>query len=870
MAKQNHRERGVALVLVIMALLLLSAIGIGMLCSADSETAVAANYRDRQVALYAAQSGLQEARERLRSDDAFNPTAGGSVPAGIPGTTAAGLADIIYILNPGPGETIEPWRVPTDSNPNPYYDSDVCSKLPAICDANGKVAQSSGYTAFNHGTIFTSAYTNNTNYKWVRVMLKTDNMIANVPVQNGTTATPTRPADGNQVCYDPSAYVQFPRVGGSYASYGVRCMAPDGQIAAVTLAPGNAGGYNYLHPTVTIAAPPGGGTTATATVQTAIDTGDEHITSIIVTDGGTNYKSPPIVTIDAPLGINYPVQATAKATIDPGGKPVASATVSSAGSPQGCYSSNTSPTIIVSPAAGDLGTGAAITAAMTGKTCVYSFAVSGSCSSKKKATGVAASMTGGFTGTLNFNNQGYVTSTAVTNPGSGISALPTSITVSGCTGLTPTNVLLGYQVSTSGGALSVTSGGGGYATAPTLTFQTPSAGAKPTATATLGSSSGTPGRVTSITITNPGGGYTVVPHVTLASADGFGSGATAVASVAPTTHITGFTITDPGSGYHASPAVTISDAAGTGAQAVAVLPSATKRDSQVFLLTSLARAPGGAVAMAEMETARTFMPLNLVSGALVLGGPSPNFSPPNSANMVINGRDANSCGDASAMPYKPALGVYDDPNNVTSPTAVQMVTTDISTAGAKPANFIGLTGSGDVSNIYDQLGPPATAAGYLSDLAEVIKNSTGTNKYATNPGSINMGTATTPTVDYVNGDFSISGSSSGYGVLVVTGTLTMSGNFSWHGPILVVGDGNVVWNGGGNGQITGMVFVANTHGGSGSIQTLDSPDATWAGGGGNGIRYDHCWADNQLKKFNLNPPVVQSAMKILSVRNLSN
>src|SRR5437588_11003420 len=118
MAKHYHRERGVALVLVIMALLLLSAIGIGMLCSADSETAIAANYRDRQVALYAAQSGLQEARERLRSDDAFNPTSGGSVPAGIPGTSAAALANRIYIPTRGPGGTIEPWRVPSDSNQN--------------------------------------------------------------------------------------------------------------------------------------------------------------------------------------------------------------------------------------------------------------------------------------------------------------------------------------------------------------------------------------------------------------------------------------------------------------------------------------------------------------------------------------------------------------------------------------------------------------------------------------------------------------------------------------------------------------------------------------------------------------------------------
>jgi hypothetical protein len=102
-----------------------------------------------------------------------------------------------------------------------------------------------------------------------------------------------------------------------------------------------------------------------------------------------------------------------------------------------------------------------------------------------------------------------------------------------------------------------------------------------------------------------------------------------------------------------------------------------------------------------------------------------------------------------------------------------------------------------------------------------------------------------------------------HGILVVTGTLTINGDYGWNGLILVIGSGATVMTGGGNGQIVGSVFVANTSG-----STLNAPVADWAGGGGNGVQYDHCWADDMLAKLPYTPGLSPNGLQILSTRTV--
>src|SRR5436190_20925226 len=63
---RRREQRGVALLMTIFGLLLLTAVAMAMMFSSDAETAISVNYRDSQIASHAAGSALQEARDRIQ------------------------------------------------------------------------------------------------------------------------------------------------------------------------------------------------------------------------------------------------------------------------------------------------------------------------------------------------------------------------------------------------------------------------------------------------------------------------------------------------------------------------------------------------------------------------------------------------------------------------------------------------------------------------------------------------------------------------------------------------------------------------------------------------------------------------------------
>jgi hypothetical protein len=126
---------------------------------------------------------------------------------------------------------------------------------------------------------------------------------------------------------------------------------------------------------------------------------------------------------------------------------------------------------------------------------------------------------------------------------------------------------------------------------------------------------------------------------------------------------------------------------------------------------------------------------------------------------------------------------------------------------------------------------------------------------------------TTSSVTVINGNLTLSGNVSGSGILVVTGTLTFSGNFTWNGLVLIIGQGVVVHNGGGNGNINGAIYIAQTKDANGNELTqLGNPNFTWNGGGTNAVAYDHCLSDNLLKKYVGQPSGLP--LQVLSTRML--
>src|SRR5262245_42788818 len=107
----NKSERGVAMLVVMFSLLLLSVIGLGMMYSTNMETSINTNFRDKQTAYYAALAGLQEARDRIQP-----ATHNIIAPEALP---TMATANVIYIVSDY--ATVKPWD-PT----NDYFDTELC------------------------------------------------------------------------------------------------------------------------------------------------------------------------------------------------------------------------------------------------------------------------------------------------------------------------------------------------------------------------------------------------------------------------------------------------------------------------------------------------------------------------------------------------------------------------------------------------------------------------------------------------------------------------------------------------------------------------------------------------------------------------
>jgi hypothetical protein len=286
----------------------------------------------------------------------------------------------------------------------------------------------------------------------------------------------------------------------------------------------------------------------------------------------------------------------------------------------------------------------------------------------------------------------------------------------------------------------------------------------------------------------------------------------------------------------------------------------------VYLLTSFAHTASGARAMIQMEVVTPVLGYS-TTGALTLAGPSPVIgSFPNSNNFYIHGEDGNSCSE-TAEPDHPAIDGYDDPNADPPTHSIQTIISEL----PRPTHYTGAGGTPSVENGYESLGETMGTPIGLKALIDAIRAAPGANVYGSNPGSIAMGSSASPVIDYVEGDLTLNGNPQGYGILVVTGTLSMGGNFLWHGVVLVVGDGIANFNGGGNAEIVGNVFVAkiwDSYSTKNLLASLGSPSFDWNGGGGNGIQYDHCWSDNLMSTIPFTPPPSARPLKIISQRTL--
>jgi hypothetical protein len=261
--KSRKQEKGIALLFVLLAIMLLSAIAVGMLYTASIETTVSANFKTQEKAYFAARGGIEELRERVLLSDAFSiskPTALGGlgmyVQQGtdsfgnpiyklnmvLPGHPALpnGPQGVIYILN---GVTMADVTTPPGPGaPNPYYDDELCHDYRAqgimvAVPANVPCASlpaGTYYTAVNSIFQNTTATTNpfgatsaataaNTalEYKWVRLTWKEndsdDGIGGGLGVGNNWVDTSAGMTGAEKVCWNGNAEVVMP---GSYIPTG--------------------------------------------------------------------------------------------------------------------------------------------------------------------------------------------------------------------------------------------------------------------------------------------------------------------------------------------------------------------------------------------------------------------------------------------------------------------------------------------------------------------------------------------------------------------------------------------------------------------------------------------------------------------------
>ena len=190
--KVRNQERGMALLIALLALLLISAIGMGMMYMSTTETSVNANYRDTQRAFFSMRGGLEEMRDRMRNN-AVSPI---TLPTSMPSSGTAG--SIVYITNPaGASDTVSP-----TTSGNTYFDDEFChetfSTLSLTNPGSGIPCGSTQAVPTGAVTTYSSvmAYNNTTsalNYKWVRITQK----------QNGTLGTvDSTQFPASQVCWN--------------------------------------------------------------------------------------------------------------------------------------------------------------------------------------------------------------------------------------------------------------------------------------------------------------------------------------------------------------------------------------------------------------------------------------------------------------------------------------------------------------------------------------------------------------------------------------------------------------------------------------------------------------------------------------------
>ncbi len=162
-------ERGVAIVIAIFTLMLISVVATALVLMAGTESAIKGNYKSAMHAFYDAKAGLEEGRGRLW---AGSPNSVASCVFPAPGKMMP-VTRVCYIVNPSSNEVVNPLDL---SATNPYADTEYRQEWGvAVTDATVQVQQ----PFITSTSVIPKAGVGGTDiagplYKWVRITPRTE------------------------------------------------------------------------------------------------------------------------------------------------------------------------------------------------------------------------------------------------------------------------------------------------------------------------------------------------------------------------------------------------------------------------------------------------------------------------------------------------------------------------------------------------------------------------------------------------------------------------------------------------------------------------------------------------------------------------
>ena len=260
----------------------------------------------------------------------------------------------------------------------------------------------------------------------------------------------------------------------------------------------------------------------------------------------------------------------------------------------------------------------------------------------------------------------------------------------------------------------------------------------------------------------------------------------------------------------------------------------TSPDPKRLIVKSYGFGPQGAEKRLELMVSRANFEFDAPAGVTIRGADdcSPlNLDTGSSGTKYYTGIDR-----AGVDPQRPSFAVTPCDQNDADAGIIKHDTVDDPEIGL-------LTDDASGANAVEQpsfLDTADKARAYLNGLQAKAQS---TGRYF-KPGS---GSSTTindslssPQFTFVDGNATLE---NGSGSLVVTGTLTMRGHTNFNGAILVLGDGVLIRDGGGNGDIHGGITIAKFGRTSGNFM---APTFITNGGGNSNVQYDSSWLNRGI------------------------